>query len=243
MKIKTFFFSLLAIVLMCACKNEVADYQNAMKSVDVVVLENYLQDFPDAPVEHRDSVNMRLAEINSDHDDYYWFSEEEYVIEKYEAAEMYISKHPEGLHVADVKIYLKNAEEEYKQELKKIREAEYERKYGEYRDRLVNFKYDRGATWLVFEAPDFDGKGKGVYYGKNIFGSGYTQLTYEINKKGELIVTSGKTTDDFSGVSGIFIVNVYSDCLYIEKGGDSILYYRELITDSEYQDLLKKYNF
>ena len=28
----------------------------------------------------------------------------------------------------------------------------------------------------------------------------------------------------------------------IEKGGDSILYYRELITDSEYQELLEKYN-
>ena len=239
MKTRTLFFSLLAVVLMCACKNEVADYQKAMNSVDIVVLENYLMDFPDAPVEHRDSVSTRLMDIIADNADYESIFMVESIIAKHKFAKEYLAKHKEGLHVVEVEIFLKNTIEEYES----VMEAEYERKYGEYRDRLENFKYDRGATWLVFEAPDFEGKGKGVYYGRNIFGSGYTQLTYEINKRGELIVTAGETTDDFSGVSGIFIVSVYSDCLYIEKGGDSILYYRELITEGEYQELLYKYNF
>lgn len=238
MKTRTIFLSLLAIVLMCACKNEAADYQNAMKSVDTDVLQNYLLDFPDAPMEHRDSVSTRLMDLISDNADYECIFMVESIIDKHKYAREYLEKHEDGLHVAEVEVFIKNTIEEYEMTM----EAIYEQKYGEYRDRLVNFKYDRGATWLVFEAPDFDGKGKGVYYGRNIFGSGYTQLTYEINKRGELIVTAGETTDDFSGVSGIFIVNVYNDCIYIEKGGDSILYYRELITDSEYQELLEKYN-
>lgn len=243
MKTKTILISLIAVAIMCACKDEAAEYRNAMQSNDVETLNAYLQDFSDAPAEHLDSVKVRLSEIIADNDDYLRISYEDYIINKYEAAQSYLSLHPEGLYAAEVKTFLEECAEEYRLELKRVQEAEYERKYGEYRDRLVNFTYDRGNTWIALEAPDMNGKGKGVYYGSNIFGKGYTQLNYQINKKGELIVTPGKCTDDFAGVTGLFIINVYSDCLYIEKDGESILYYRNLVSDTKYKDCLKKYNF
>ncbi|MBQ8607327.1 MAG: hypothetical protein IJ417_03950 [Bacteroidaceae bacterium] len=212
--------SILAVAVMSACKNEAESYQKAMASNSVETLQVYLEEFPDAPTEHADSVALRIEELVADNTDYEAFTSAMDIVQKYDAAEYYSLMHTEGLHIEEINQFIEKNTEEYEkvkeQRLQARLQAEYEEKYGDLRDRLQNFKYcypqDR-RFYFVFSAPDLNGEGYGIMRAYDLFSGTKWNFTYTVKKNDELYF---KFHDDKGKAGNIGTANIYSDAAYID---------------------------
>lgn len=81
-------------------QNELDAYENAMASGEPAVLQNFLDLYVDAPVEHRDSVSSRLELLKKV--DTEWTNA--VVSGSKVALERYIQLHPESIHVIEARI-------------------------------------------------------------------------------------------------------------------------------------------
>lgn len=83
-------------------KNELHAYENAMKSTEVLVLENYLNMYTEAPGAHRDSIRMHLEALRRADTDW----ADALVSNSSYAFERFLKLHPQSIHSveADIKI-------------------------------------------------------------------------------------------------------------------------------------------
>lgn len=178
-----------------AWKIENERYKVAMASNNIAVLTEYLNLFPDAPEEHYDNVLNKKMDLSSQNELYSTITDGVDIVASYQAAETYMSAHPEGIYAAEVKAFIEKEAEAYKAELENRMKEQYEARYGELiRNNLVNYKYRNGDTYFVFAAPDLNGEGYGVWC-YDIFA--YQIFTYKINESNDLLISGGKTVDFF----------------------------------------------
>lgn len=80
-------------------KNELAAYENAMESTEPAVLQNYLDMYPDAPQERRDSISAHLELLKQIDNDWYnaLASQSAYALERY------VQQHPESVHATEAR--------------------------------------------------------------------------------------------------------------------------------------------
>lgn len=245
MKTRLFLLSVLTIAVMSSCKNEAESYNKAMASNSIETLQVYLEDFPDAPAEHADSVALRIEELVADNANYESFTSAMDIVQKYDAAEYYSMMHPEGLHIKEINQYIEKSAEEYEkvkeQRLQARLQAEYEQKYGDLRDRLQNFIYcypNERRFYFVFSAPDLNGEGYGIMRAYDLFRSIKYNFTYTVKKDDELHF---KFHDDKGNKQNIGTANVYSDAVYIDANNTKNWFNRVLVEEKEYQEELKSY--
>lgn len=83
-------------------KNELRAYENAMKSTEPLVLENYLDMYADAPGVHRDSIRLHLEAFRRADTDW----ADALVSNSRYAFERFLKMHPQSIHSveADIKI-------------------------------------------------------------------------------------------------------------------------------------------
>lgn len=145
---------LLCIAIVCnvSCNNESKDYENAMKSKKMAVLDAYLDKYVnEAPQEHLDSVSERLRNFMFDSLDYVVYISESDIITRHNLGEEYIKNNPEGLYIDEVERLLKAEETNYQKELK-MNEI---RNYMGYQYSQSTFPYIE----VRFSIPDTEGKG------------------------------------------------------------------------------------
>lgn len=177
-----------------ACKIENQRYKGAMETNDIAVLEEYLSLFPDAPKDHYDNVLNKKEDLSIQNALYSTITDGVDIVASYQAAETYMSNHPEGIYATEVKAFIEKEAEAYKAELENRMKEQYEAKYGELiRNNLVNYKYEKRYDFFVFAAPDMNGEGYGMYN----YGMGYQIFTYKINESNDLIISGGKTVKFF----------------------------------------------
>ncbi len=111
--------------------NEQAAYANALESQEAAVLQNYLDMYPDAPQERRDSIAAHLTLLKQIDQDWYnaLASQSSHIIERY------IQQHPESVHATEARLKIdsldwvaalhQNTMESYKQYLTKHADGEY----------------------------------------------------------------------------------------------------------------------
>lgn len=178
-----------------AWKIENERYKVAMATNNIAVLTEYLNLFPDAPEEHYDNVLNKKMDLSSQNELYSTITDGVDIVASYQAAETYMSAHPEGIYAAEVKAFIEKEAEAYKAELENRMKEQYEARYGELiRNNLVNYKYRNGDTYFVFAVPDLNGEGYGVWC-YDIFA--YQIFTYKINESNDLLISGGKTVDFF----------------------------------------------
>lgn len=81
-------------------QNELAAYENAMESNEPAVLQNYLDMYPDAPQERRDSISAHLELLKQIDNDWYnaLASQSAFALERY------VQQHPESVHATEARI-------------------------------------------------------------------------------------------------------------------------------------------
>lgn len=174
-----------------ACKIENQRYKVAMATNNIAVLTEYLNLFPDAPEEHYDNVLNKKMDLSSQNELYSTITDGVDIIASYQAAETYMSNHPEGIYAAEVKAFIEKEAEAYKAELERLKKEQYEAKYGELiKNNLVNYKYEKSSIFFVFAAPDMKGEGYGLW-----FNSGYQIFTYKIDESNDLLISGGKNVE------------------------------------------------
>ncbi len=111
--------------------NELAAYKNAMECQEAAVLQNYLDMYPDAPQERRDSITAHLNLLKQIDNDWYnaLASQSAYVIERY------IQQHPGSVHATEARLKIdsldwvsavnRNTMEAYKGYIDKHADGEY----------------------------------------------------------------------------------------------------------------------
>lgn len=77
--------------------NEEEAYLNAMESTDVAVLQDYLENYKDAPQEHIDSIQAHIRILQQD--DSEWTNA--FLSNSKSMLQAYLDKHPESLHKAE----------------------------------------------------------------------------------------------------------------------------------------------
>jgi hypothetical protein len=83
-------------------QSELAAYENAMQSGEPAVLQNFLDIYVQAPVDHRDSVTARLEVLRqSDHE---WQTAA--VSKSRIALERYVSRHPGSIHNVEARLMI-----------------------------------------------------------------------------------------------------------------------------------------
>jgi hypothetical protein len=81
-------------------QNELRAYQNAVRSAEPAVLQNFLDMYTDAPKQHRDSVEMHLAALKKIESDW-----TEAVLTGSKAEiEKYMNRYPQSVHITEAKI-------------------------------------------------------------------------------------------------------------------------------------------
>lgn len=245
MRTRIILLSVLTVAVMSACKNEAESYQKAMASNSVETLQVYLEDFPDAPAEHADSVALKIEELVSDNADYETFTSAMDIVQKYDAAEYYSLMHTEGLRIKEINLFIEKNAEEYEkikeQRLQARLQAEYEEKYGDLRDRLQNFLYCHPQDkrfYFVFSAPDLNGEGYGIMRAYDLFSGTKWNFTYTVKKNDELHF---KFHNDKGKAGNLGTANIYSDAAYIDANNQEIWFNRVLVEETEYQQELKRY--
>ncbi len=114
-----------------ACKIENQRYKGAMETNDIAVLEEYLSLFPDAPKDHYDNVSNKKEDLSIQNALYSTITDGVDIVASYQAAETYMSNHPEGIYATEVKAFIEKEAEAYKAELENRMKEQYEAKYGE----------------------------------------------------------------------------------------------------------------
>ncbi len=111
--------------------NELAAYENAMECQEPAVLQNYLDMYPDAPQERRDSIMAHLNLLKQIDQDWYnaLASQSAYVIARY------IQQHPGSVHATEARLKIdsldwvsatnQNTLEAYKGYINKHADGEY----------------------------------------------------------------------------------------------------------------------
>lgn len=111
--------------------NETAAYENAMESNELAVLQNYLDMYPEAPQERRDSIMAHIDILKQIDNDWYnaLASQSAYALERY------IQEHPESVHATEARIKIdsldwvsavtQNTLESYKKYIEKHADGEY----------------------------------------------------------------------------------------------------------------------
>lgn len=184
MKTNFCILAFLALFVFSACKSESKAYKEAMTSNDVEVLKDYLNSFPDAPQEHFDSVDNRCFHLSLQDALYSTMTAGVDIVASYEAAETYIASYPNGYRVAEVKSFIENKADEYKEEYDRRLVQQYEARYGEFiKKYLVNFsyRYKSYTNDYVFGAPDMNGVGYAL--------CGHEVYKYEIDESNNLTLT------------------------------------------------------
>ncbi len=85
----------------CA-KNEAKHYENAKSSMDVSQLDQYLKDFPDAPIGHIDTINSIREYLLDELEQYEQIIQEKNVEVRYELEKEYIANFKVGIHIKEV---------------------------------------------------------------------------------------------------------------------------------------------
>lgn len=192
MKTKFILLSLLALLVFSACKNEEESYREAMTSTDIDVLVDYLEDFPDAPAERIDSVQVRFDDLNSQHGYYSLVNDNNDIIESFQAAEEYIEMWPDGVFAKEVAQFIEKERDAYARCLRE----QYNMLYGNLvNNNMYEFVYSKDGEEFVFGAPNLNGEGYGCY-GNRIGRSLDVELfSYSVNSDGTLRINKGKPVE------------------------------------------------
>lgn len=122
-------------------ENEQHAYENAMKSTEPAVLQNYLDMFTDASMAHRDSIRAHLTELKKiDHD---W--QNAIASQSRSALQLFIDRNPGNIHIPEARLIIDSLDFE-KAKLEDTMEG-YQRymdshEQGNYYDEAAN-AYDR----------------------------------------------------------------------------------------------------
>lgn len=162
--------------IFASCKNENDAFKEAITSTNVEVLNKFLEDYPEASFERRDSVQVRLDDLYAQEEYYSVVIANEYLIDSYQTAENYLQAWPDGVYVKHMKRFVEKEKNAYESALAEL----YETRYGQFRDAMVNHIYG-GA---VFAAPDYNGEGVGAYTSR--FGQRISIFRYQIKNNGRL---------------------------------------------------------
>lgn len=207
---------LLSVVVLLSCgNNEENAYKVALNSTNTAILQDYLSKYEeDAPAEHLTEISSRLTELTNDSLDYSIILRANNIDQRYNSEVEYLQKHPKGLHFKEVDSML-NADKPAYNEMK-LREEEaqkkdlFEKKYGELRDKMIDFYYtnnkDEDVLNLVFfDAPNEQGKGKGL-----IVRGGYrSTFSYEIKDNEDIFLQLKSVFFPKRGIAHFYLDDVF----------------------------------
>lgn len=215
MKRLALFFSLsLLFISFTGCKNnEPNDYETAMASADITMLETYLETYPKAPLEHISSIKKRLDDLYEDEFAFDQITLADDILERFEEATNYATSYPNGLHIDEAKtIIARDSAEVYRI----IAEAEYNRKYGTIRDRVKNAYFIRDDWAMMISCPDKNGEGYGKISNIGSWSDLYSPVwfSYTVKEGNKNVIICAPIPS-----GSLFRIELFDDSVYCEGNG------------------------